>query len=513
MSGELKVAAIVNGKSMRLGEALRLTATTLLTILSRIQKQILDFLGVERIAAIVGGSMGGMSVLEWPILFPVRFPTQEPSRLDPESEDGVTQPRQKPYISCIIPIATAARHGAWCISWAEAQRQSIYADPLFKHGYYSPDAPPRAGLATARMQALLTYRSRDSFESRFGRRTGAALRGGGAAAANNSSTQSSSDGTSGDATGAGKHTRRPSTAQEAALAHNEGNQTPRPAVEEEGSIADSSSNGPGSDSLVKTAVASTKGGSLTGATPVFSAQSYLRYQGNKFVQRFDANCYIHLTRKMDTHDLARGRAHWGFQDTSSLEARLESQRAQEAMQLKQEVDAELSNSTKGDKEVLKGEARIPHAGEEDDIILARVLSLLGSPQDRSNQPTRLGAPPPSVIHVISISSDGLFQTPEQRLIHQLIEGSTFQEVGSPEGHDGFLLEFEAIEKGCLEKVKLVRDGKFYKEERSVGWEKWHKWGMPSTQEEADQTGGEQTGRRAVKESVFGEVEDADITRW
>src|ERR1700753_452336 len=91
--------------------------------------------------------MGGMAVLEWPLCTP------------------------SGYVRRIIPIATSARHSAWCISWGEAQRQSIYSDPAYKDGYYDPvTGQPKIGLAAARMAALLTYRSRDSFESRFGRK-------------------------------------------------------------------------------------------------------------------------------------------------------------------------------------------------------------------------------------------------------------------------------------------------------------------------------------------------------
>ena len=85
--------------------------------------------------------MGGMAVLEWPLCSPPGF------------------------IKNIIPIATSARHSAWCISWGEAQRQSIYSDPAYEDGYYIPGKEPHSGLAAARMAALLTYRSRDSFES------------------------------------------------------------------------------------------------------------------------------------------------------------------------------------------------------------------------------------------------------------------------------------------------------------------------------------------------------------
>jgi homoserine O-acetyltransferase len=88
--------------------------------------------------------MGGMLVLEWAYL-------------------------GKDYVRAIVPIATSSRHSAWGISWGEAQRQSIYADPKYDDGYYPFSDPPSAGLGAARMSALLTYRSRNSFEARFGR--------------------------------------------------------------------------------------------------------------------------------------------------------------------------------------------------------------------------------------------------------------------------------------------------------------------------------------------------------
>ncbi|KAG9617018.1 homoserine O-acetyltransferase, partial [Aureobasidium melanogenum] len=109
-------------------------------------KLVLDDLGVKQIAAVIGGSMGGMLVLEFAYF-------------------------GKDYVRCIVPIATSAQYSAWGISWGEAQRQSIYSDPKYDDGYYTFEDPPSTGLAAARMSALLTYRSRDSFESRFGRNT------------------------------------------------------------------------------------------------------------------------------------------------------------------------------------------------------------------------------------------------------------------------------------------------------------------------------------------------------
>ena len=76
-----------------------------------IHKIILDDLGVKQIAIVIGGSMGGMNVLEW-------------AYYGPE------------YVKSIVPMATSARHSAWCISWGEAQRQSIYADPKYRMSSY-----------------------------------------------------------------------------------------------------------------------------------------------------------------------------------------------------------------------------------------------------------------------------------------------------------------------------------------------------------------------------------------
>jgi len=75
-------------------------------ILCSIFKVVLDALGVKQIATVIGGSMGGATVLEFAYL-------------------------GKDYVRTIIPIATSARYSAWGISWGEAQRQSIYSDPKY----------------------------------------------------------------------------------------------------------------------------------------------------------------------------------------------------------------------------------------------------------------------------------------------------------------------------------------------------------------------------------------------
>ena len=156
-------------------------------------KRLLDSLGVTGIEMAIGGSMGGMHVLEWAFY--------------------------GDYVKTIVPIAVGGRHSAWCIGWSEAQRQAIYADPAWKEGRYAPENPPAGGLAAARMMAMVSYRSMPSFAERFGRDR---------------------------------------------MERNEDSQP-------------------------------------------FSVESYLRYQGSKLVERFDANCYIRLTEQMDSHDVSRNR--------------------------------------------------------------------------------------------------------------------------------------------------------------------------------------------------------------
>jgi homoserine O-acetyltransferase len=110
----------------------------------RVQAALLDALGVRRLRLVVGGSLGGMQVLEWALLFPQR-------------------------VAAIAPIAVSARHSAWCIALSEAQRQAIYADPRWRGGRYPAGDGPDAGLAVARQIAMCTYRSRASLEARFSR--------------------------------------------------------------------------------------------------------------------------------------------------------------------------------------------------------------------------------------------------------------------------------------------------------------------------------------------------------
>ncbi|RDW66695.1 hypothetical protein BP5796_09444 [Coleophoma crateriformis] len=194
---------------------------------ARIHKLVLDTLGVKSVASVIGGSMGGMATLEWPLCTP------------------------KGYVKSIIPIATSADHSSWGIAWAEAQRQCIFADPTFQNGHYvpTPDSQPVGGLAAARMVAMLTYRSSSSFDTRFGRKSAIS--------------------------------KKTIPAQRSLLA------TPPP---------ENNSDSPDEIHTVQVP-----------ELPQFSTQSYLRYQGDKFIRRFDANCYIHLTHKMDSHDVMRGR--------------------------------------------------------------------------------------------------------------------------------------------------------------------------------------------------------------
>lgn len=337
---------------------------------NRLHKLVLDHLGVKSVAVVVGGSMGGMAVLEWPLCTPPGF------------------------VRYIIPLATSARHSAWCISWGEAQRQSIYSDPDYEDGYYADGTQPKSGLAAARMAALLTYRSRDSFESRFGRKP----------------QKPTSEGII-------TPPLSPShPSDEALAAHNDGlrNAKQRPRRTLGGSLSPT----PSTEALVSPDVQAHKP-----KPTVFSAQSYLRYQGDKFLSRFDANCYIHITRKLDTHDISRGR-----------------------------FDA--------------------NSEEDDSRALAAVLSTL----------------PPRAL-VIGIQTDGLFMVSEQREIAEHIPDAELVIINSPDGHDGFLLEFEQINKHIL--CVLRRE-------------------YPNYYADADDEPTE--GFEIKQTSMFGEAE-ADVTRW
>jgi homoserine O-acetyltransferase len=112
----------------------------------RAQVQLLDHLGIERLLAVAGGSMGGMQVLEWAAHHPER-------------------------LRAAIPIATTARHSPMLIAFSEVGRQAIYADPSWNQGdYYTNGKRPDAGLSVARMVGHITYLSEESMHQKFGRR-------------------------------------------------------------------------------------------------------------------------------------------------------------------------------------------------------------------------------------------------------------------------------------------------------------------------------------------------------
>jgi homoserine O-acetyltransferase len=167
----------------------------------RVQAALLDHLGIPDLFCVIGGSMGGMQVLQWAASYPRR-------------------------VFSAVPIACAARHSAQNIAFHEVGRQAVMSDPNWKGGdYRAHNTLPAHGLAVARMTAHITYLSEQALQRKFGR----ALQ----------------------------------------------------------------------DRNVLT----------FGFDADFQVESYLRHQGSTFVQRFDANSYLYITRAMDYFDLAE--AHGG----------------------------------------------------------------------------------------------------------------------------------------------------------------------------------------------------------
>ena len=112
----------------------------------RAQKRLVEHLGIERLFAVIGGSMGGMQVLEWAATYP-------------------------DALFAAVPIATAAHHSAQNIAFHEVGRQAIFADPHYHGGRYVEHGTiPARGLAVARMAAHITYLSEAALARKFGRR-------------------------------------------------------------------------------------------------------------------------------------------------------------------------------------------------------------------------------------------------------------------------------------------------------------------------------------------------------
>jgi homoserine O-acetyltransferase len=163
-----------------------------------VQARLLTDIGVERLASVTGGSMGGMQALAWAQRYPDR-------------------------VASVMAIATTWRLGAQAIAFNEVGRTAILGDPQFRDGDYYDFGQPHHGLATARMIGHITYLSNESMRKKFGRR-----------------------------------------------------------LRERDELA--------FDFVTE-----------------FEVESYLAYQGKKFVERFDANTYLYMTKAMDYFDVSAGR--------------------------------------------------------------------------------------------------------------------------------------------------------------------------------------------------------------
>jgi len=110
-----------------------------------VQKKLIEMLGIKKLLAVIGGSMGGMQTLQWAVSYPN-------------------------MVQKIIPIATTARSSPQQIAFNEVGRQSIIKDPYWQEGkYYETENSPEAGLSVARMIAHITYLSDESMYLKFGR--------------------------------------------------------------------------------------------------------------------------------------------------------------------------------------------------------------------------------------------------------------------------------------------------------------------------------------------------------
>ncbi len=108
----------------------------------RVQKELFDNLGIKKIKFAIGGSLGGMQIFEWAIMYPE-------------------------MVEAIMPIAASVGHSPWAIGLNEAQRNAIKNDPEWNEGNYN--SQPKQGLSLARKIAMLTYRSYESFNKKFSR--------------------------------------------------------------------------------------------------------------------------------------------------------------------------------------------------------------------------------------------------------------------------------------------------------------------------------------------------------
>jgi homoserine O-acetyltransferase len=112
----------------------------------RAQNRLIEHLGIEKLFAVIGGSMGGMQALAWAALYPEK-------------------------VFACVPVAAAAYHSAQNIAFHEIGRQAIAADPFFYSGrYWAEGVTPARGLAVARMTAHITYVSEAALTRKFGRR-------------------------------------------------------------------------------------------------------------------------------------------------------------------------------------------------------------------------------------------------------------------------------------------------------------------------------------------------------